>query len=143
MLVELGPVGADEAQAWTRFARRMLCELRTNPADLASVAGEDWLRQWSTLVDQWASVASAAEGQSFRWSESIDCEQAEYMLHGLQQCLASHQFQAKITEAESATHTPFTLHVLKAFADGLIAEGRAHEHYVEQMRDSLATLDAR
>ncbi|MEM7339215.1 MAG: hypothetical protein AAF467_11235 [Actinomycetota bacterium] len=143
MLVELGPVGADEAQAWTRFARRMLCELRTNPSELASVASEDWLRQWSSMIDTWATAATTAGDGTFRWSEAIDCEQAEYMLHGVQQCIASSEFQAKITEAESEAHTPFTLHVLKAFADGLITEGRAHEHYVDQMRDSLATLDAR
>ena len=34
MLLELGPVEPADVQQWVRFARRMVCELRLDPADL-------------------------------------------------------------------------------------------------------------
>ena len=140
MLVELGPVAATDVESWTRFARRVITELRVDPGDLEGVATEDLLRQWARLIDQWALECSGPE--VFRWSENIDCEMAEFLLHGLERCFHSAVVQNRITGDEVESHKPFTVHVIHAFVDALVAEGVGHEQYADQVRASLgASLD--
>lgn len=135
MLVELGPVDATEVQQWTRFARRLVTELRANPEEFQGIATEDLLRQWSNLIDAWAE-ASIGKDQ-FRWSQSLDSDLAEFLLHGLDRCLHSSQVQAQVTSDELSAYRPFTMHVLHAFVDGLSAEGGPCAEYVEQLMGSL------
>ena len=135
MLVELGPVAPAEVQGWSRFARRLITELRTDPHELQGIATDDLLCQWSTLIDQWAAVAGEAPVDgSFRWSQPIDCEEAEFLVHGLERCLHSATIGSLVTAEEAERYSPFTLHVIQAFLDGLVAEGTAHEHLADQIR---------
>ena len=135
MLVELGPVDVSEVQQWTRIARRLVTELRTNPADLEGIATEDLLGQWSKLIDAWALASTGTD--EFRWSQAIDSDLAEFLLHGLDRCFHSSQVQARITSDELSAYLPFTMHVLHAFVDGLSAEGGPCVEYVEQLKGSL------
>lgn len=96
-------------------------------------APDDVLTQWSALIDRWEQACESADGDCFRWSETMDCEVAEYLLHGLERCLHSSAVQALVTPHEAATHWPFTRHLILAFVDSLSAEGDAHEHYVDQI----------
>jgi len=138
MLLELGPVEADDVQCWTRFARRMITELRTDPDDLAGIATDDLLSQWATLIDEWALVG--AKQLQFRWSQRIEPERAEFLIHGLDRCLHSTGLQTRVTSAEAATHLPFTMHIVRAFVDGLSADGEAHEQYGDQLLASVGDL---
>lgn len=135
MLVEVGPVPAADVRGWTRFARRVLVEVRTDPGDLAGVATDDLLLPWSRLIDQWATAA--ADGESFRWSIRLESEMAEYLLYGLERCLFSPAVLARVTSEEAARQRPFTLHLVRAFVEGLEAEGLTHAHYADQVRASL------
>lgn len=139
MVVELGPVPAIDVMRWTRFARRVIVELRVAPADLEGVANEDLLVRWSDLIDQWAAVASSDQSPdgTFRWSVEVEVEVGEYLLHGLDRCFHSPAVQARITEAEAETQRPFTTHVIEAFVDALDGEGVGHEQYAEVVRASL------
>lgn len=140
MLVELGPVAATDVQSWTRFARRVITELRVDPGDLEGLATEDLLGHWARLIDHWAAISSGPE--VFRWSEDLDGEVAEFLLHGLERCFHSPGVQNRITDDEAGVHKPFTVHVIHAFVDALVAEGVAHEQYADQIRASLgASLD--
>lgn len=141
MLLELGPVEAAHVQQWARFTRRVLCELRVAPADLSGVATTDFLNQCTDWVDRWEQGASANDAE-FRWSESVEPEVAEYVLHGIDRCLHSHQLAERVTPSERAAHTPFTMHVVRALVDGLSSEGRCSNHLCDQVRASLgAALD--
>jgi hypothetical protein len=141
MLVELGPVAAADVQRWTRFARRLIIELRVEPGDLAGIATDDLLDQWSAIIDDWAETAAASE--TFRWSRLLDTELGEFLLHGLDRCFHSPGVQARLTDQESVDHRSFTVHVFQAFVDGLDTEGVAHEHYADQIRASLGrSLDS-
>ena len=140
MLLELGPVSADDLQRWSRFARRVVVELRTRP-DVLPDMGDDLLDHWGRLADEWctaASAASAAGGRDIRWSAPMDDEQAEYLLHGLERCFYSAGVTAMMAPDEVRTQRRFTLRIIQAFVDGLMAEGKDHEHYVEQLRASFA-----
>lgn len=136
MMLELGPVDSGLVQGWTKFARRLLCELRVDPADLAGVATPDFLDRCNASLDRWEEGATLADAE-FRWSQPIEPELAEYMLHGLDRCLQSPQLVERITNAERATHRPFTMHVVRALVDGLSTEGRCSEHLCDQVRASL------
>ena len=138
-MVELGPVPAVEVEGWTRFARRMIVELRVAPGDLEGVASEDLLVRWSDLIDQWATVASEGRSpnETCRWSVEVEVEVGEYLLHGLERCFHSPVVQARITETEAQTQRPFTMHLIEAFIDALTAEGVGHEEYAEVIRASL------
>ena len=141
MLLELGPVEAGHVQHWARFTRRMLCELRVAPVDLSGVATTDFLDRCNGWIDRWEQSA-AANGTEFRWSESIEPEMAEYLLHGIDRCLRSEQFVGRVTPAERETHEPFTMHVVQALVDGLSSEGQCSRHLCDQVRASLgAALD--
>lgn len=134
MLLELGPVPADLVEGWTRFARRMVCELRLDPAELAPLAVPDLLGPWGDLIDQWAR--SAARAESFRWSSELDDEVAEFLLHGYERFLHSDALRDRATRSELTEHRGFSLHVAQAFVDGLGVE-EGHAAYAEQVRGTL------
>jgi len=141
MLLELGPVEAAHVRQWARFTRRILCELRVDPGDLGGVATPDFLDRCTAWVDQWERNASTGD-HDFRWSEWIEPEQAEYVLHGIDRCLHSDRLGERMTTAERADYVPFTMHVVQALVDGLSTEGRCSEHLCDQVRASLgASLD--
>ncbi len=141
MLLELGPVAAGEVQQWARFVRRMICELRVDPADLDGVATSDFLDQCTQIIDVWERDAALGE-PDFRWSQNIECETAEYLLHGLDRCLRSSGLAERATQEELAAHHPFMMHVVQSLVDGLSAEGSCQEHLCDQVRASLgASLD--
>lgn len=141
MLLELGPVEAGSVQQWARFVRRVLCELRVDPADLSGVATPDFLDVCSTWVDRWEHDA-ALGAEEFRWSHSVEPEFAEYLLHGVHRFLQSPVLETLVTDDERRQYEPFTLHIVQSLVDGLSAEGRCSEHLCDQVRASLgAALD--
>lgn len=141
MLLELGPVEAEDVQQWARFARRMVCELRVDPADLAGVATPDFLDECTLLISELEGAVAVA-GEDVRWSRQIECDQAEYLLHGIVRCLRSPGLAQRATHDEHLAHEPFIMHVVQALVDGLAAEGSGPEHLCDQVRAALgASLD--
>lgn len=141
MLMELGPIPAQDVTQWARFARRMLCEFSADPGDLEGVVTTDLLDAWQTLIDTWDSQAVDST-DPFRWTSEMDVELSEFLLHGVDRVLHSDLLRERSTREEKVRHAPFTFHVVQAFVDGLAAEGRCHEHYVDQVRASVgAHLD--
>ncbi len=134
MQVELGPVQSADVRSWIRLSRRIIAELRVDAGDLAGVVDDDVLCQWSRLIDQWALAAGS---EWFRWSQPLDAEVGEYLLHGLEQVFLSGTVQARITPEESMRQRPFTMHVFHSFVDALDAEGMGHVHYADQIRAKL------
>ncbi len=137
MLLELGPVPAGDLQRWSRFARRAVVELRANPDDLQGIANDDFLNQWSALIDAWSAACTAVGNGTVRWSHPLDDEVAEFLLHGLERCFYSEGVTALISPEELRAQREFTLHIIQAFVDGLAAQGDAHDHYVDQVRASF------
>ncbi len=136
MHLELGPVPAGDVQQWARFARRILCELRSDPGDLTGVATEDFLRVWGAMIDRWEHHA-ALGSEVFRWTGDLDVELAEYLLHGADRCLQSKDLNSSISRELGTKHGPFTMQIVQALVDGLSAEGRCQEHLCDQVRASL------
>lgn len=134
MVLELGPCPADEVTSWTRFARRVILELRTHDAGESGIS-PDVLSLWCNYIDRWAETASdaAAEHGPFRWSDDLDPDVGQFLLHGLDQCLHSDALAEVVTPAESSAHRGFTMKVVRAFVDALACEGEACEHYVDQV----------
>lgn len=137
MILELGPVPADDLKRWSRFARRVVVELRTRP-DVLPDMGDDLLDQWGRLADDWCRAATEAGGGDVRWSAPMDDEQAEYLLHGLERCFYSPGVTAMMAPDEVRAQRQFTLRIVQAFVDGLAAQGEAQGHYVDQLRASFA-----
>ncbi len=141
MLLELGPCPASEAEGWTKFARRLIIELRSDPKAMSRVS-PDMVDLWGTFIDRWSATAAEAEsaGDPFRWSEQIEPEVGEFLLHGLDRCLHSPFIRQAATPVEAATHKPFTMTVVRAFVDGLSAEGASCCHYVDQVLTSFSDV---
>lgn len=139
MQLELGPTAAGDVRDWARFARRLICEMRVGSPDLEGLASADFLSSWSQLIDDFDQHASVSE-RSFRWSGSVDVELAGYLLHGLNRCIQSPELQTRCTAAERQQHSPFTLHLIQSFIDGLSTEGQCHVHLVDQVRATLGEL---
>lgn len=141
MQLELGPTAAGDVRDWARFARRLVCEMRVDPADLAGVASPDFLTAWADLIDSLDRHA-ANSGEMFRWSSPLDVELGEFLLHGLHRCVHSESLGNRVTAPERERHSAFTLHLIQAFVDGLTAEGLCHLQLVDQVRTTLgASLD--
>jgi hypothetical protein len=143
MLLELGPVSDQDVRQWSRLARRIVIELRADPAELDGIATDELLSAWSRLIDGW-SKATLPAGHlgttgEFRCSEILDDEFAEYLLHGLASCLGSKALCDLMTDEEMTNHAGFTLHLAEALVDGLMAEDRQCEHYADQVRAALAS----
>ncbi len=148
MQLELGPFAVEDVISWTRFARRLICEMKVDPADLTGVASPDLLSAWSEMIDRLEEHASQPVSKTmalrtadmFRWTGFIDVELAEYLLHGLHRCVHSESLRARITPDERTKYAPFTLHLVQSFIDGLTAEGLCHLQLVDQVRTTLGQL---
>ena len=143
MVLELGPCPAREAGDWTKFARRMIVELRSDSKIMRNVS-PDLVSLWSDYIEQWSAQATRATADDipFRWSDTIEPEVGEFLLHGLDQCLHSPFLKHAATQAETDAHMGFTMSVVRAFVDSLGAEGKSYSHYVDQVLTSFsAELD--
>ena len=141
MLVHLGPVESTQMDGWLRFARRLSCELRTEPGDMGSDFSHDTLTEWNLLIDQWTMTLEATglhDTSQFVWRGELDPDKAEYLLHSWQRATRSATVAAWITPDDSAAHGLVTYHIMKRVIDALESEGVAHVEYVEQLRSEIA-----
>lgn len=138
MLLELGPVALSDVASWTRVARRMVSELRLDPADLGGIATPDFLEAWSSVIDQIDTRCSTCDVE-FRSTDIVDDDVAEYLVHGMSKCLSAPSLGQLITDQERHTHLKFTGHLAEALVTGLVEEGRDCEHYLDRIRTALET----
>jgi hypothetical protein len=136
VFIELGPVACDDVRSWSRFARRLVAELRLEPAELEGIATDDFLNAWTRLIEKFDRQIGEC-GQEFRWSTEFDDDQAEYLLHGLERGLRSPALGQLVTATEMAAYASFTLHLVQALVDGLIANDRNCEHYCDLINESI------
>ena len=145
MLVQLGPVDSKQCDGWIRFARRVLCDLRTEPGDLESSFSQNIFTEWNRLIDEW-SLRLAASGPrtmgQFIWRGELEPDNAEYLLHSLQRALHSATVAARVTPEDLEDHGPVTVHVMQCLIDALESQGEAHVEYVEQLRSEVARFRA-
>lgn len=135
---DLGPCPADEMIAWTRMARRVIVEYKGLDEEETAIS-RDHLSHWSELVESWSDGAARAadQGTCFRWTRPMRTEVAEYLLHGLDQCIHSAHTARWVTIDEAERHRPVTMSVIQAFTNGLWAEGPACQHFADQVLSSL------
>ncbi len=74
MQVRVGPLDAAEMDGWLRFARRVLCDLRTEPGDMDSRYAASLLMEWCALIDSWNNVllSHSSDSNHFVWEESLE-----------------------------------------------------------------------
>ncbi len=104
---------------------------------MADVVTQEWLDAWSSLIDRWSAEAGAAP--TFRWSAPLDDDQAEYLLHGLKQCLQLGDLDHFLTPDDIQRNREFTVLLVDSIIGGLEIEGRRCEHFADEMRDLLNT----
>lgn len=140
MVLDLGPCSAEDALGWSKFARRILIEIRT--AQVRDGLSTDQLDIWSRTLDSWSDEAERCleRGAAFRWLGDFEPEVAEYLLDGLHRCLQSSAVREMCTESEIERHRCFTLMVIRGFVDGLSTEGEGCRQYVDQVLSSLGPL---
>ena len=131
MHVEVGPFPSASAQAWLKYARGVLDEVRTGGAPAIPA---DVLTAFEAYLDQWD--AAAASGQSFRWSGEADPEVVEYLLHAwfnLASTLArrAHERGVRTSPPEGEV---FYNGLVEALLDALADEGGAGSAFAEQLR---------
>lgn len=139
MVLELGPCPAEDALSWSKFARRIVVELRTSPTGHPFVSAEV-LELWSRTLEEWFAIASRSEGEPFRWVRDVEPEVAEFLLDGLDRCLHADMVRDLCTPEEIEQQRPFTALVVRTFVDGLAAEGDGCRHYADQVLTSLGSL---
>lgn len=141
MLLDLGPYPASDALRWTKFARRVLLEIECDPL-LDGELSPDAVSLWRTYINDWSASAERhlTNREPFRWQTNLDAEVAEFLLHGLDQCWHSSRLANRLTPEDVSANHDFTMHVIRAFIDGLADEGRGCEHYANQITASFAGL---
>jgi hypothetical protein len=118
----------------------MIIELRAIP-EADNLVSPDLVDLWYTYINRWSDTAAraGAEGQPFRWSEPMEAEVGEFLLHGLDRCMHSSLLRQAATQAETEAHKNFTMTVVRAFVDGLSAEGQSCSQYVDQILTSFGS----
>lgn len=141
MVLELGPCPAEDVLRWSKFARRIVIELRSTP-EYDELVSPDVVDLWAQTLDEWASQAKSLSGQDspFRWTSELEPEVVEFLLHGLDRCLHSPAVMSWVTPQEAEEQRMFTMRVVQAFVDGLSAEGHGCQHYADQILTSLSDL---
>ncbi len=137
---------------WLAFSRRVMCDLRTEPGDMASDSNFGVVLEWNRLMDEWAAaIAAAAPSNSLlpsgesdvTWEGEFDPDRAEYLMHSLQKTMHSATVDALVTEEDIQHHGWLTMHIMSRFIDSLENEGRAHAEYVDQLRQSIRSVKER
>ncbi len=144
MVLELGPYPAEDVQRWSRVVRRIVVELRSTP-DNEQLVSPDVVELWSRTLDEWSRTADSltaggAAPAPFRWTGELEPEVVEFLLDGLERCLHSPTVMGWITPEEAEEQRTFTMQLVQAFVDGLIAEGHGCQHYADQILVSLGGL---
>ncbi len=143
MLLELGPWPAEDVRSWSKFARRILVELRSREEELVS---PDVVDLWSRIIDQWSGggtegpTGGGSGDAPFRWSADLEPEVVEFLLNGLERCLRSETVMSWVRPDEAEAQRTFTTIVVQAFCDGLAAEGHGCRHYADEIMSSLSNL---
>ena len=149
MKVRLGPVKSADMAAWLRFSRRITCDLRTDPGDMASDAALSQVREWNRLLDEWSEELDPGRSgdtlgdASFNWDGDFDPDRAEYLMHSMQKTIHSATVNKLVTSDDLRKHGWLTLHVMQRFIESLVTEGAAHEEYVDQLRQIVKDFAAR
>lgn len=141
-MLEVGPCPTEDVLRWSKFARRILAELRTT-SEAGRLVSNDVVDLWSQTLDDWSATAQAASAEPdrpFRWTGELEPEVAEFLLDGLDRCLHSPTVMSWVTPAEAEEQRAFTTLVVRAFVDGLSAEGRSCRHFADQIHVSLGNL---
>lgn len=141
MVLDLGPCPAEDALSWSKFARRIVVEVRSSP-DVGETVPSGLLESWSTTIEQWSDAAARCHeaNRPFRWVSEVEPEMAEFLLDGLDRCLHSPSVRDLCTEEEVARQRPFTVMVIRSFVDGLASEGEGCQQYADQITTSLRGL---
>ena len=141
MVLDLGPCPAEDALSWSKFARRIVVELRSSP-DFDRATSGVLLDLWSRTIDQWSDQArSCAEAdRPFRWATDVEPEMAEFLLDGLDRSLHSSAVRQLCTDDEVERQRPFTVLVVRSFVDGLATEGAGCQQYADHVTASLQGL---
>ena len=151
MKVRLGPVKSTDMAAWLRFSRRITCDLRTDPGDMASDAALGQVREWNRLLDEWSEELepgrsgdrSFSGDATFNWDGDFDPDRAEYLMHSMQKTIHSATVNKLVTPDDLREHGWLTLHVMQRFIESLATEGAAHEEYVGHLRQIVKDFAAR
>ncbi len=56
MLLEVGPVEAQQVRNWSKCMRRLVIELRLCPEGTGPVVDSDVLNGWTELAEEWAAL---------------------------------------------------------------------------------------
>ncbi len=139
MEIDLGPCSADDMIAWTKMARRIVVEIKGVDGEIG--INPDLAEPWSRLIDAWAQGAQTARAADhhFRSTETIEPDMAEFLLHGLDQCLHSPQVAQWVTQEEASAHRGTTMMIVRAFTDALWEQGSGCQHFADQVLASLGT----
>ncbi|NNF55861.1 MAG: hypothetical protein HKN03_15645 [Acidimicrobiales bacterium] len=152
MKVRIGPVKTTDMAEWLRFSRRIGCDLRTDPGDMASHSALGQVREWNKLLDEWAEELEsgepgdsllASDDGSFNWDGEFDPDRAEYLMHSMQKTIHSATVHKLVTADDLRKHGWLTMHVMQRFIESLASEGAAHEEYVDQLRQIVKDFGAR
>jgi len=139
MKVCVGPVAPTSAEAWIRWARGSIGDLRREPGSAKLPA--QVLDHVSSYVETWAGATR--HGDTFHWQVDVDPEQLEYLTNALYNLdrLADDAHEERTAPAEArAFHVVLVQALLVALAQD--SPGRAA--FAEQLRPSWpVAVDAR
>ena len=130
MRVSVGPVAPDSADAWIRWAREMIEELRRRPAAVGGLS-EAVLGDVALYVESWAGARR--DGDVYRWQVDVDPDELEYLTNAL--------YNLDLRVADEARRAPdearaFHQMLVQALLFALAQESGSRAAFVEQLRPS-------
>ena len=136
MRLEVGPVEPASAAAWLEWADEILGELRRGAETGTPLSAEvvDDLRHH---LEQWRPEIGSPQA-TFRWRGEIDCEQLEYLVHGL--FTLDVQLSSELQDGDRAAvpdeARDFYLVLIRALLHALELESPGRAAFADQLRSS-------
>ena len=133
MRVCVGPVAPTSADAWIRWARETIRELRGQPSSPVKLPTEV-LDDVARYVESWADVNR--RGDVFQWQVDVEPDELEYLtnaLYNLDMRLADEADRAPERTAPAEARA-FHLMLVQALLFALAQDSPSRAAFVEQLR---------
>ena len=132
MLIKIGPVSFESAQAWLDYARESLAALTSEPTPVLSAS---ILESFEGYVEEWGAVPQV-DGM-FEWSDERDVEEVEFMTKALYETglaiEAGHEVGDLRLRPAAADRFHFVL--VQSVVNALEQEGGGYAQFAESIRD--------
>jgi hypothetical protein len=140
MRVQIGPVDAGSVTMWVAYARTVLAQALSRPAEHRITVPPETIEGFERFLDQWQEVAE--RDTTFVWVAEVDPDEVEFLTHAwfsIAGALAA-EADKRGFPLSPAEGDEFYQALIAGVLDALASEDRSRQEFSEQLRDEWPGL---